>query len=206
MKLLIAIPAHEEIPVVFVECLLKLEARLRNDGIDFETKFNSGTLVYIARDKLANHAIDNGFTHVLWLDADMVFNDSIVDDLMFSGKPFVSGICHARRPPFMSCVFKSLETLERFETYPSDTFEIAACGMACVLMDVSILSSVRTAFQTCFLPTMKLGEDLAFCDRAKFLGFKIHAEPTVRLGHIAHVPVYQEDHERYMQSIEGGVK
>jgi hypothetical protein len=53
MKLLIAIPTHEEIPVAFVECLMKLETRLREDGIQFETKFNSGTLVYIARDKLA---------------------------------------------------------------------------------------------------------------------------------------------------------
>lgn len=203
MKLLIAIPTHEEIPVAFVECLMKLESRLRNDGIQFETKFNAGTLVYIARDKLANHAIDNGFTHVLWLDADMIFTDSLVDDLMFSGKSFVTGICHARRPPFMSCVFKSLETLERFNEYPSDTFEIAACGMACVLMETSILESVRTAFQTCFLPTMKLGEDLAFCDRARFLGFKIYAEPTVRMGHIAHIPIYPEDHERYMATIGG---
>lgn len=204
MKLLIAIPTHDEIPVAFVECLMKLENRLRKDGIWFETKFNAGTLVYIARDKLANHAIDNGFTHVLWLDADMIFKDSIVDDLMFSGRPFVTGICHARRPPYMSCMFKSLETLERFEEYPHDTFEIGACGMACVLMETNILESVRTAFQTCFLPTMKLGEDLAFCDRAKFLGHRIYAEPTAQIGHIAKVPIYPEDHERYMATIQGG--
>lgn len=202
MKLLIAIPSLDYIHVDFVNCLQKLIIRLKDDGINFDVKIISGTLVYTARDKLANHAIENGFTHVLWLDADMIFNDSLLDDLMFSGKPFVTGICHSRRKPFVSCVFRSLETLERFEVYPHDTFEIAGCGFACVLISTDILRDVRTSYQTCFLPTKNLGEDLAFCQRASSLGYKIYAEPSVRMGHIGHITIYPEDHERYMQSVE----
>lgn len=203
MKLLIAIPSLDYVHVDFVKSLTKLILRLKNDGIDFDVEINSGTLVYIARDKLACHAINNGFTHVLWLDADMVFRDSLLDDLMFSGKDFVTGICHSRRKPYVSCVFKSMVTLERWEKYPADTFEIAGCGFACVLISTEILRDVQMHFKTCFLPTQTLGEDLAFCDRAHYCNHKIWAEPSVRLGHIGHIAIYPEDHERYMATIEG---
>ena len=202
MKLLIAIPTHEEIPVAFVECLMKLENRLRKDGIWFETKFNAGTLVYIARDKLANHAIDNGFTHVLWLDADMIFNDDLVDDLMFSEKDFITGICHARRKPYVPCFFRSLRpAVERFEDYPNELFEVAGCGMACVLIKTEILLDVMKHFGTCFCPEKDLGEDLAFCNRARYLNYHIFADPHVVIGHIGHVTIYPEDHREYMAKI-----
>ena len=201
MKLLIAVPAHDYIHVDFVKCLMKLTEKLKKDGVDFEYMINSGTLVYIARDKLARHAINNNFTHVLWLDADMVFEDTILDDLMFSGKDFVTGIAHARRKPYLSCIFKSLITCEHITEYPSEPFRIAGCGFACVLIKTEILKDVMMSFKTCFLPQMSLGEDLAFCDRAHYCGYEIWAEPTVRLGHIGHVAIYPEDHERYMDTI-----
>ena len=42
--------------------------------------------------------------------------------------------------------------------------------------------------------TDKYGEDLAFCDRVKQLGREIWCDPSVRPGHIAHVPVYAGEH------------
>lgn len=202
MKLLIAIPSLDYVHVDFVDCLQKLICRLKNEGVDFEVKIISGTLVYIARDKLACHAINNGFTHVLWLDADMIFNDSLLEDLMFSGHDFVTGVCHSRRKPFLSCVFKDLESLERYEEYPPHDFQIGGCGFACVLISVEILKDVQLTNGTCFLPTKRLGEDLAFCERARYLNYKIYCEPSVRLGHIGHIAVYPEDHERYMQQLQ----
>ena len=204
MKLLIAIPALDYVHIDFVDCLQKLIVRLKNDGVDFEVKINSGTLVYIARDKLVCHAINNGFTHVLWLDADMVFPDSLLDDLMFSGKDFVTGICHSRRKPYVSCMFKNIHNIERFEEYPNDTFQIAGCGFACVLMTVEILRTVMINNNgKCFLPTAKLSEDLAFCQRVNGQGFEIWCEPTARVGHIGPVTIWPEDGERYRGEILG---
>ena len=201
MKLLIAVPSLDYIHVDFMRSLVNLTIRLKNDGVDFDVDIKSGTLVYIARDKLALKAINGGYTHVLWLDADMIFNDDLLDDLMFSGKDFVTGIAHSRRPPFVSCIFKDLVSCERWEECPNYTFEIAGCGMACVLMSVEVLRDVQTSFSTCFLPTKTLGEDLAFCDRARYCNHKIYAEPSVRLGHIGHIAIYPEDHERWMDTV-----
>lgn len=203
MKLLIAIPAHDYMHMDFVKSLLGLTKRLAEDGIEHDIQIHGGTLVYHARDALANAAIEGGYTDVLWLDADMVFEDSLVEDLQFSGKPFVSGIAHGRRPPHQSCLFTEIYPMtKRFTEYPSNTFRVAGCGFGCVLMKTDILKKVKDRHGTCFFPTRELGEDLAFCQRATEGGCEIWAEPSVRLGHIGHIAIYPEYREVYKNSFE----
>lgn len=205
MYLLIAIPTLDFQHTAFVESLVKLIERLNEEGIRHEVKFAAGTLVYLARDQIAAYSLENGFTHVLWLDADMIFTDDILDDLMFSGHDFVAGIFHTRRPPHCSCLFRNLDPIDRFKAdeYPTQAFEIAGCGFGCVLMSTEIIKAVRERFVSCFLPAKDLGEDLAFCARVHHLGFKMYAEPTARVGHIGHIPIYPEDEERYLSKIIG---
>lgn len=205
MKLLIAIPTRDEMPYQFVKCLTDLIRHLDEEETDYEIAFQGATLVYIGRDKLAKKAIDQGFTHVLWLDSDMTFKPTLLDDLMFCGKPFVTGLAVGRRPPHFSCVFKQvLPKVERwtFEEFPSCPFQIAACGFACVLIETRVLEKVWTTHGTCFFPTRELGEDVAFCHKAKLLGFEIWAEPTVQLGHIGQMTFYPEYEDIYAESIQ----
>ena len=205
MRLLIAIPTMDTVPVPFMQSLLALTRRLDRERADYTIEIEQGTLIYMARERLACKAVNSGFTHVLWLDSDMVFGDSILEDLQFSGKSFVSGIAHGRRSPFMSCLFKNIDlsALERWklEDYPKDTFEVAGCGMACCLMETSILKNVIEQCGTAFCPFKQYGEDLSFCKRAVSLGYHIYAEPTVRLGHVGHLTIWPEDAERYKSEI-----
>ena len=204
MKLLIGIPTLDYVHSEFMRCLINLVMRLKNDGIDFAVEIQSGTLVYTARERIAHKAINEGFTHVLWLDSDMVFSPDILDDLMFSGKSFVTGIYHARRKGYASCIFKTIDInvkVERFEKYPTDTFEIAGCGFGCVLIETEILKSVCLNKGVCFTPLPNYGEDIAFCKRASELGYKIWCEPSVVCGHIGHITIYPEDYERWKETI-----
>lgn len=201
MKLLIAIPTLDYMHWEFVRSLTNLVTRLKDEGIDFDVCFRSGTLVYVARDLLANKAIDEGYTHSLWLDADMVFTDDLLDDLMFCEKEMVCGVYHSRRPPHPACTFTSLDPIERVEEYPTSAFEIAGCGFAGVLIETSVLNRVRSFFGTCFCPSKALGEDLEFCRRAGELGIKMYCEPTARMGHIGHITIYPEDEQRWMSKI-----
>ena len=68
------------------------------------------------------------------------------------------------------------------------------CGFATVLTTVELLKAVYEKYGTWFRPTEQFSEDIAFCDRVKQLGREIWCEPTVRPGHIAHVPVYAGEH------------
>lgn len=204
MRLLIAIPTLDYVHVLFMEKLLKLTQLLDSRGVDYEVKIKSGTLVYLAREELTAYALSEEFTHVLWLDSDMVFEEEVVDDLYDTGKDFVCGIFHARRPGHMSCIFRTITPPDRYkwDEYPTDTFKIKGCGMACTLVTTEILLAVKDHFGNCFTPAYSLGEDLAFCKRADELGIEIWCEPTVRVGHIGHLTIYPEDEGRYLSNLQ----
>lgn len=208
MRLLIAIPVTDFMHFEFVSCLLRLLKRLDSEGVQYDVKIKGNTLVYAARDWLASQAVNNDYTHVLWLDADMIFSDNLFSELLDTGKEFVSAVYHARRPPFPSCIFTGLDPVQRPTEYPLDTFEIEGCGFGAVLMTTNVLRQVFSAFSTCFTPEKKFSEDLMMCKRWRGLGGKIWCEPTIKCGHIGHNVVYPEDAERYSQTIynPNGVK
>lgn len=208
MKLLIGVPTTDFVHVEFLKSLTELIMRLQRDGINFKLHIETGTLVYCARDTIASKAINEGYTHVLWLDSDMVFTDDLLDDLMFCGKPFVCGIFHSRRKGYHSALFKNLDinNLERFEEYPPEAFRVAGCGFAGVLIETSILRDVMLRDGTCFLPMRSYGEDLAFCMRAASLGHEIYAEPSAVMGHVGHITIYPEDHEKWKAEVEKAMK
>lgn len=196
MKVLIGIPSVDYIHYKFAESLSKLILKMKTDNIDVDVKFQGDTNVHLGRDAIVTAAINGGYSHVLWLDADMVFDDDIFEKLSSSEKDFISGICHARRPPFRSCLFKSLTPLvNRYDnTYPKEIFEVGGCGFGCVLIKTSILEAVKRKHQQPFLPSLAFGEDLMFCVRAKELGYKIFANPDVVIGHISQKVIYSEDY------------
>ena len=206
MKLLVGIPCLDFAHVDFMERLIKLIRRLQDDRIDFDVWICKGSLAHVARDRIASKAINGGYTHVLWLDADMIFNPDLLDDLQFCGQDFVTGLACSRRPPYVLCVFKGASEEKGCTVYttpeiPDQAFEIAACGFACVLISTDILRAVMTTYKTCFLPMKIFGEDLAFCVRARELGYRIWCEPSVRLGHIGHNAVWPGEHERFMEQL-----
>lgn len=190
MKLMIAIPTTDYMHASFVQSLIRLVSWLKEKHVDHTVELVAGTLVYLARDKLARKAVNDGYTHVLWLDSDMVFGDEIVEDLTFINQDFVCGAFQARRPPYNSCVFKTLKPQERVKDYGLEPFRVEGCGMACTLVSTEIMKAVLMQFGTCFVPMEDFGEDLAFCVRARKLGYQIWCDPTVRVGHIAHVPIW----------------
>jgi hypothetical protein len=191
-RLLIAIPTTDYIPADFVKSLAKLQQELGRRGIAYDVEIQSGTLVYIARNRLANKAINEKYSKVLWIDSDMVFGEKVYEDLADVGKEMVCGAFVSRRPPYGPCIYSSIEenAIEKVKNFGIRPFRVDGCGFALVLTDVELLQAVTQKFGTCFQPTPYYGEDLAFCWRVKQLGREIWCEPTVRPGHIAHVPVY----------------
>ena len=197
MKLMVAVPTVDYVHADFVKSLAKLSLRLGRERIPADIEIIGGTLVYIARNRLAQRAIRDEYTHVLWLDSDMTFSDRIVEDLLFCGKDMVCGAFVSRRPPYGPCVYTDISdpaNMKKVENFGTEPFRVDGCGFATVLTSVSLLDAVQSNFGTCFRPTEQYGEDLAFCDRVKQLGMEIWCEPTVRPGHIAHVPVYAGEH------------
>ena len=194
-SLLIAVPCTEYMHADFTRSLLNLTARLHRDGIRHEVDIRTGTLVYFARNRLAQKAVNEGYTDVLWMDSDMTFHERIFEDLQFCGKEMVCGAFVSRRPAYSPCVYKSIakNDIQRVEEFGTTPFQVDGCGFACVLTKTELLKDVMQKFGNCFTPTDYYGEDLAFCWRVKMIGREIWCEPTVRPGHIAHIEVHAED-------------
>ena len=104
MKLMIAVPTTDYVHVDFMKSLVKLTEELSRRKIAYSVEIAAGTLVYIARNRLACKAVNENVTHVLWLDSDMVFNNAVYEDLMFCEKEFVCGAFVSRRPPYGPCI------------------------------------------------------------------------------------------------------
>ena len=186
IKLLIAIPTLDYIHRKFVESLTDLVQHLEHNGPDFDVHFEGCTLVYISRDNIAKKAIEEDYTEVLWLDADMVFDKDIYWKLKNTGKEFVTAIYRGRHGTHRPCIFEKLEPPERWDSFDQEPSikEIKGCGFGCVLTSVDILRTVWNRFGTCFRPTPLLGEDLAFCKRVSDCGYSMWANLDVPVGHI----------------------
>lgn len=185
-KLLIAVPCMDTIPLGFVESLLKL-----NIPWTFDIKFMPCSLVYTARDRLAQIAVA-GYEYIMFIDSDMVFEPEAIKKLMDRNKDIVTAVCYKRKDDHAPCIYKNVSprlpnsapTAEGIRDFPSDFFEVDGCGMAFCLIRSAALKEIFNRSISCFEPYPGLGEDLSFCYRAKHYGFQIWADTTVPIGHI----------------------
>lgn len=212
MKTLIAVPCGDQLEANFVECLLNL----RPVG-EVEIKLLKGTLVYDARNQLIQYALDKGgYDYILWLDSDMTFEPDLLEHLMedIEGRQLVTGLCFGRRPPFKPCIYNSIRVeqeglgympyTDNYFDYPRDQiFEVEGCGFACVLMTMD-MAEAMSVYGVPFFPIAGLGEDLAYCYRAKKLDYKLWCDSRLKIGHIMRMSVDENFRDNVFQgSAEG---
>ena len=201
-KILIAVPCMDQLPAQFAHSLATLTS-YGIEGAEISVWFNLGSLVYTSRNEIAKRALLDEADLVMWFDSDMVFPPDTLRRLLKhidDGADMVTGVYYRRTKPFTPTVFKTMEIDEanqsskwtEFETIPSDPFEVAACGFGCVLMRTEMFVAVFGTFGNMFAPIGNVGEDIAFCWRARQCGYKIIADASIPLGHVGHMIVSRE--------------
>ena len=210
MRTLIAVPSHEYIHADFTRCLMEMD---KPEGSGFAMITN--TLIYTARNMIAQKAIEMGYDRVLWLDADMTFQSNILLRLaadMDSGLDFVTGLYFTRKEPTKPTIHKELHWRVKedgwvdsgailYWDYPKkDLFEIQAAGFGCCMTSVKLLKALCDKYGQPFWPLMGMGEDTTFCFRATQSGFKLYCDSRISCGHIGQKEFTESD---YMKSMEG---
>lgn len=202
MKIVIAVPCMDQVPAQFAQCLATLQK------VDqCVVAFQIGSLIYAARNDLAGIAIQQEADYILWLDSDMVFGSDILirmlKDLQSGAGDIITGLYFRRVAPFTPVIYDKMEQTEQgtiyteFNEIPDELFEVGGCGFGCVLMPTSICMDMLAKYDTCFNPIGGTGEDLAFCIRAKELGYKIVCDPSIYLGHVGHHVITRNFWENY---------
>lgn len=192
LKYLIAIPCGNNMPTPTVAALVYMN----RVGMS-RVSFLQNSMVYDARHILIAEALDTGVDRVLFIDSDMTFDCHLMERLaedMDEGRDLVTALYFRRIFPTNPLLFKSVEfdgekshnTI--YTDYPRDClFEIEGCGFGAVMISAKLLKDMMDTYEYPFEPKAGVfGEDIAFCWRAKQLGYKLWCDSRIKAGHVGH--------------------
>lgn len=203
MKAIILVPSMDLIPIQFAASLVMLQ---KPEESMFATEV--GSLIYHARNKLAQDAIRTGADIALWFDSDMTFPQDAffrMYETIQNGADIVTGLYTRRVPPYSPTLFKTLDfddngnvSFTEFDEVPDTPFPVAACGFGAVMMKTDVLFDIQSTIYgnlekgdkslgtSLFEPIGTTGEDCAFCWRARKCGYEIVCDPRIPFGHVGH--------------------
>jgi len=192
MRILLGMPCMRSIPFKTVVSLLNTVKK----GV-VDCAMVEGSLVYDSRNTIAQAAIDGGYDYVLYVDSDMVFNSQDVENLVRRDTDIVTGLYVTRNGENLNVCYSSVTTRGWrrppkmiHDNLDSGYAEIAACGFGFCLIKTEVIKCMSKRYKSLFEPKWGLGEDIAFCVRAKRCGYKIMVDRDVKLGHIGEM-VYE---------------
>ena len=197
-KILIAVPCMDMVSARFASSL----ATLKKGVGDCIVSFIIGSLVYDSRNRLAEYAVRIDADYILWLDSDMTFPPDVLERMMKvmdenKDIDILTGLYFRRSTPFTPVAFDVLETdekgelvFENMDDVPDGIREVAGCGFGCVLMKTDCLFDIAgKEGPVWFSPLANVGEDCAFCMRARKYGYKIYIDPSIEFGHMGYAAV-----------------
>ena len=203
-KILIAVPCMDSVAAQFSQALAMLE----KEGKCL-VSFVIGSLIYNSRNDLARQALKLECDYILWLDSDMVFPPEtlkyLLKEMEETGADFISGLYFRSCAPFSPVAFDTLEIKDGKATWTdyhgelSGLHEVGGVGFGCVLQKTDMLLEMAAKYGDFFGPLANVGEDLAFCWRARQLGYKIMLDCNLKLGHVGHTVFTQQ----YFEALQG---
>jgi hypothetical protein len=168
------------------------------------------------RDSTAVLAMQEGFSHILFLDADMVWpSDVLLRMLAHHDKGIVSGLYVMRHPPYapVALLRGTVPDGSGVTQYEHDNDarmstpglrEQDVVGMGCALVPVSVFSAIGPRpwfhYQDDDQGWPRVTEDVPFCQKAKAAGYRVWLDPTVSCGHAVVDIVDMRWHHRYQES------
>lgn len=155
-----------------------------------------------ARSQMASDALADGFDDLLWIDADIGFDPDDVERLRATEPAVVGGIYPKKNTRALACHLLDGTTDLHFGR-SGGLLEIRYAPTGFLLTRRAVYDRLAEQLPLCnrrfgmpmrpyFLPMVVpddeghwyLGEDFAFCERARRAGFPIMADTRIRLWHV----------------------
>jgi len=148
-------------------------------------------LTPIARENLAQRAVDEGYDYLLFIDDDMLTPQDLFFHLYKHKKDIVAALAFTRNYPHRPVIYRLDKGFEDGKPwysnyaildYPKDSLvKCDAVGFGAVLIDTKVFKGMKGKW---FATTSGRGEDIFFCHQAGEQGFEIYMDTTVKLGHL----------------------
>lgn len=156
-----------------------------------------------SRNDVVRQFLDYDADWLLFIDADMLFPHTAIDRLLESAdaseRPIVGGLCFGINEGILFPTIyvwhdgdENGPTTARVPDFPVNTvIPVAGTGAAFLLIHRTVLEAMRDAeFSKAFpwfaeseLSGRPAGEDMTFCLRAGTLGFPVHVDTGLHIGH-----------------------
>lgn len=156
-----------------------------------------------ARNHCLKTALDNGFSHLFFLDCDVVTGPDTIYKLLATGKDIVGGIYRQRFPPYKIASFMkklvpvpgqpgrmSIEKADIPPFNPGDVIPVDFLPTGCSLYSRRAMEAVLARYPKPFewtldidAPGSGLSEDFSFCDKAASLGIRSFLHTGIECSH-----------------------
>jgi hypothetical protein len=172
--------------------------------VKLKQRFDLQTLLVSQREDLAHWALDNGCTHLLWIDSDMRFPMwsllHMLATMHEKGYEVLAANYPTRGMPVRTVAFKDFKVSdERVYTTPeSPEFEkVSGVGMGLMLVKADVMTRLpQPWFQIGYSPAMRSfeGEDLHFARRLEAAGVDIWIDHNLS-EHVRHQGAFEYKHQ-----------
>lgn len=166
------------------------------------------------RDSGAELARREGHSHILFLDADMVWPSDLLEQLLrHHDVGIVGGLYVTKNPPYNPVALKNptreagsqVDRFEFVQDYGKELADVDVLGMGCTLVPTAVFDAIGPRpwfeYRNDDAGWPAITEDVPFCLKAKAAGFRIALDPTIKCGHVATMVMDDKWHRRYQRSV-----
>lgn len=197
-KVLIGVPINRPIEFRVFESFVRM-ANL-NSKIKLQFCFTQNSLVYDAREHIADLFMKSECDALMFIDSDMTFHPQSIEYLARHDLPFVTAKAFKRVYPFQPCFYTTLRIEQDGQPYMESPIEygegllpIEGAGMACAMIKREAFEAIEKPY---FFPKPHIGEDLSFCLKLKNAGVKMYCDTTLQFGHLGNFEIMEADCKR----------
>jgi GT2 family glycosyltransferase len=193
--LMIAMPVGRSIDIETAESIF--QTLLFGFPFPILWKHKKGTYIDKNKCELVEIAKKAGVTHIMQIDADVIFSPFAIEQLVAHDKDIVGAsynfkcfqLPDAKEFGVASAVKLFGEHGEPINPppggLPSELFKCYGLPGGFVLIKMSIFDKLEMPyFANVWEPTRYVGEDIYFCEKARKAGFDIWCDPTIKVYHV----------------------
>lgn len=192
MNILIAVPTFENIQPEVFKAIYDLDKGEHTVRFDFFRGYDCA----VARNVIAQAAINRRYDYVLMIDSDTLIPKDGLIHLLDPQEDIVLGICPKKNTKHKTSALMPLATPNKYICYDdisAERVELARGGCACMLVKVSVFETIPFPW---FIHEMLHNgfvgsEGFYFCEKARERGFKVWGDTRVRCGHLARYYQYE---------------
>ena len=187
MKIALGIPTYGTIKYKTALSLMEL-IRL-NRQYEFLPIFRYGSIISENRERIIVIAKQQKCDYVFFVDSDISFEPSIINELLVHDKEIVSGMYHYRflpKTPVNKFFNGQRETVNSIPEIPKELFSVPATGGGCLLVRASVFDEIQSPYfpmEYDEAGNVKVTEDIGFCEKVRAAGYSIWIDPNLHVRH-----------------------